>query len=282
MDKQLTVKQVLYKYQFVALWGALLLLAYVVGSSFFMPKVQDVLALREEISMKEIELADKQEYAAYLERLEGDPIKFESDVVNYALPSKNDVISLIITYEGLGRQDGVIVSPLDISPGLISDEPPPVFSKSELEPEEGLSLDKVITDVALPDETTSSPPPPKPAQGLKELAFLMNVEAKDKETAIEFLKDVYKVRRMFTIDNMSWEVTETNAILMKLAVRTFYYPHLDILGSKELVQGGIAQETFINELTQTVTYDDYILDSVRVGKDNLFSYSSVPEPTSSP
>ena len=268
MDKQLTVKQAWYKYQFVALWGALLLLAYVVGSSFFMPKVQDVLALREEISMKEIELADKQEYAAYLERLEGDPIKFESDVVNYALPSKNDVISLIITYEGLGRQDGIIVSPLDISPGLISDEPPPAISESEPEPEEGLSF--------------SSSPSPKPAQGLKELAFLMNVEAKDKETAIEFLKDVYKVRRMFTIDNMSWEVTETNAILMKLAVRTFYYPHLDILGSKELVQGGIAQETFINELTQTVTYDDYILDSVRVGKDNLFSYSSVPEPTSSP
>lgn len=284
-EQQMSVKKALNKFRSLGLWGVFVIFMYSAVTLFFMPKIQDVLTLREDINAGQMELDDKIEYAQYLQRLEGEPIKLEGDIVNYALPSKNDVVSLIITYEGLGRQEGMVLAPLDISPGLISDEEdeqdssaikeltPSIEESDEESPEEDAET-VVVSDA--PANVKRAPKPP--VSRLKDVVFLMSIVADERDTAIRFLQDVYGTRRVLSIDNMSWQINNEKKIAMKLSVRAYYYTDPSHVATAELVRSGMVNDGFIDELKNAVTYDQYVLDTVAVGKENLFGYSRIPEP----
>src|SRR3989338_9670223 len=91
---------------------------------FFLPKYQEIKALKATIATQEKEAAELTSYLAYLVDLANTTLEVEQDIIDYALPSENDVISFIVTYEGLGKFPGVELSPLSITPGLVRSSRP--------------------------------------------------------------------------------------------------------------------------------------------------------------
>lgn len=221
-----------------------------------LPKINEITALRDQIKQQIVVRDDLLAYVAYLEELAASTLEVEEDLVNYALPSENDVISLIVTYEGLSRTENILVSPFEFTPGLVRK------SRKNTPKAEQLTTD------------TESTIPTAPL--VSELPFAMAAETEDQQVAIDFLKSIYKTRRVYNIKNLSWtnpDLTkpEDKTIDVALSLLTYYYQTPPVgYASRELVNKGKTQTEFIQQLRETSVYEDLVLDAVTVGKLDLF------------
>lgn len=251
--KQSKTPSAIKRYKGVFVVAIEVLILAVAINAFFVPKILDIFALRGEIEQKIVTASETASYMTYLQSLEGSTIDIESDIVHYALPSENDVISLIITYEGLGARSGVELSPLDLSPGLISSPSSPgADTKKTQSSNKGKSSDV--------------------AEGIQSLSFDATAKIDNPDTAEAFIKDIYRARRLFDIKRMSWRTENDGTLTLDMTFLAYYYPEQFINPSEKLVRKGKQQEQFIQDLNNSVVYDEFILDNVRVGKQDLFEY----------
>lgn len=259
-DQPLTAMLKRYKGAFVVV-GQVLMLALAINL-FFVPKIQDIFDLREEIAKKSEESEKQSSYLSYLKSLQGVSLNLEGEVVHYALPSKNDVISLIVTYEGLGGRSGVQLSPLELTPGLISNPTvEEVSTTNKLLNAEGVRS-TIKKQVAIPQA------------GVQSLSFDGSVVASNAETASAFINDIYRTRRLFNIERISWKTNKDETVTLTITFQTYYYPDTSVKPSEQLVRQGQLQEDFIKNLQNSVVYEEYVLDAVQVGHDDLFQYGS--------
>jgi hypothetical protein len=218
--------------------------------NFFVPSYHEIQELRDTIEIKRSELADVTDYANYLIELAGSAIEVEEEIVNYALPKENDVITLILTYEGLASQnEDVEVSPISLSPGVLEKE------ESDTEEEQ---------------------------VGTQMVEFEMQGIAKNEEAAVKLIDEVTKTRRIFDIQTLSWsepkEKKNENAndteITLDISLNTYYYLKTTERSSRSLVKQGQGQQQFITQLRNATVFEDLILEGVELGKEDLFAKES--------
>ena len=147
--------------------------------NFFVPTYQKIVALRAEISQKETELASLSSYANYLVELAISSLAVEEEIINYALPSENDVVTLIVTYEGLAKMEGLEeVSPISLAPGVLQQEKEAI--------EEGQT-------------------------GVQQVLFAMEIKAENEEAADAIIQEITNTSRIFDILNLSIrEIVDAN------------------------------------------------------------------------
>ncbi|MBI4137135.1 hypothetical protein HY469_03675 [Candidatus Roizmanbacteria bacterium] len=231
---------------------AVILIVLVVN--FFVPSYQKIIALRAEISQKEGELLSLSEYSNYLTELANSSLALEEDIVNYALPSENDVVTLILTYEGLAKTENLEdVSPISLEPGVLRQEQTAI--------KEG-------------------------QVGVQQVQFSMEITAADEEAAQTVIRELTNTRRIFDIVSLSWVVPEVQeggsaeSIDLVLDLATYYYIQpLNVSSGQSVVQQGQQQQEFIAQLQQTTRFEDLILDGVEVGKENLMETTSTVSAT---
>ena len=214
---------------------------------YFIPSYREIRNLQEDVDLKKRTLAEVTGYADYLKQLADTTIDVEESIVDYALPSENDVITLILTYEGLAAaNEDVAVSPLSLEPGVL---------EREDDPEEKLS-------------------------GLQQIEFGMEVTASDDEAARTFIDQITKTRRIFDISSLSWQepdadaADENNELTLSLSLTTYYYIGANTAQSRALVRQGQAQQEFITQLRNGTVFEDLILEGIELGKDDLFAKES--------
>jgi hypothetical protein len=226
---------------------------------YIVPKVQEVQTMREEIETLKKKRTDLATYVQYLNQLASSTLEIEQALVNYALPSENDVISLIVTYEGLSKTEGVDVSPFSFTPGLIR---------------------KAKTETDTTNQMGENGAGESTSPEIKPLDFTMEVSTEKSETALNFIQKIHNTRRVFSIKSLTWKnplVTSSsqgtdNEITISMNISTFYYPKApQVLGSADLVNKGKTQTAFIDKLNQTMIFDSLVLDSVQVGKQDFFT-----------
>lgn len=235
---------------------------------YIVPKIQEIQVTRDEIETLKKKRTDLAYYVQYLKQLASSTLAIEQDLVNYALPSENDVISLIVTYEGLSKTEGVEVSPFNFSPGLIQ---------------------KVDSDTESTGNTTPENNGATTSLDIEPLDFTMDISTDKPETAFNFIQKIHKTRRVFSIKSLTWKNPSSSSstpdtkdkITISMSISTFYYPKdPQVLGSADLVKKGKTQADFIDKLNQTLVFDSLVLDSVQVGKEDFFTLDkSVVVPT---
>ncbi len=227
---------------------------------YILPKYDEVQGLRATIETQKTQRDELLSYVAYLEELASTTLEIEEAVVNYALPSENDVVSLIVTYEGLSQTENVRVSPFDLTPGLIRRNTR----------EENTSDTNAVVDPGIESVETGG-------IEVKELAFEMDIETDDIDTALSFIREIYKTRRVFNIKSLVWtnpndEGSEDEPITVAFKLATYYYETEPAgIASRDLVQKGKTQNNFIDTLKESKVYEQLVLDSVLVGKEDLFT-----------
>lgn len=269
------ITKYLSRYIGVIVLSVLSVVSIYVGWSYIWPKYQEIQMTRDEIKALSTQKEELTNYVAYLHELETTSLPFEEELVNYAIPSENDVISLIVTYEGLAKTPDVVVSPFDLSPGLIQSS-----KKSEDDP-----------FGTQPDESGLAPSGVGTSQS-KELEFSMQMETEKPEIALDFINSIHKTRRLFNIKSLLWENPDkskdpnNDTITLSIELGTYYYQGSPkVSGSAELVNRGRTQTDFIAALNATTIYDALILDTVEVGKEDLFVLGDavvVPTPQPNP
>src|SRR3989344_4892528 len=210
--------------------------------NFFVPTYQKIVALRAEISQKETELASLSSYANYLVELASSSLAVEEEIINYALPSENDVVTLIVTYEGLAKTENLEeVSPISLSPGVLQQETEAV--------EEGQS-------------------------GVQQVEFSMEITANDGDAANTIIQEITNTSRIFDILDLTWTVPEvqegesTESVDLVIDLATYYYIQpVNIPIGQSIVEQGQEQLEFITQLQQATRFEDLILDGVEVGKE---------------
>jgi len=284
--------------------GLVILIITIVGSvfvawRFVIPRVYEIRDLRAKIERDKTKQEDLANYASYLEKLADATLEVEEGLVNYAIPSENDVISLIVTYEGLSKTEGVTVSPFDVAPGAITTtEDTSVVPLSVV----GSESDANTQTNSLLDGSGGQV---LDQYGLMELPFKMHVQTEDPDRARAFISEIYQTRRVFTISQLSWvnpivsdslgsssrSTSDANKLIqIDLSLSTYYYSHAPRgIGNADLVKKGREQTDFINNLMNTKVYDQLVLESVPTGKEDLFTLYSAsgqqyyePTPTPSP
>jgi hypothetical protein len=214
--------------------------------NFFVPSYHEIQDLNETIETKKNELSDLTEYANYLTQLADSAIDIEEEIVNYALPGENDVITLILTYEGLASQnEDVEVSPISLSPG--------VLEQGESDTEEDLG-------------------------GTQTVEFEMEGKAKNEEAALKLIEEITKTRRIFDIQSLSWsepkdtkdDDDENVEITLNISLATYYYLKTKDISSRSLVKQGQGQQEFISQLRSATVFEDLILEGIELGKEDLF------------
>lgn len=255
----------------------LTIIAGIVIWKYILPKYQEIQATRAEIDTLQTKRTQLTSYVAYLHELETTTLPFEEELVNYAIPSENDVISLIVTYEGLAKTPDVKVSAFDLAPGLIQSDNPTTNDAVAIRAGEPVA--------ASDDEANGTQS--------QELEFSMEVKTEKPETALDFITKIHQTRRIFTIKQLSWSnpeegQTENDNIILTLNLGTHYYPSTpQIVGSEALVNKGKQQGDFIARLNSSTVYDALVLDAVEVGKEDLFTLESnnitpTPQPNPTP
>src|SRR3989344_65314 len=217
--------------------------------NFFVPTYQKIVALRAEISQKETELASLSSYANYLVELASSSLAVEEEIINYALPSENDVVTLIVTYEGLAKMEGLEeVSPISLAPGVLQQEKEAI--------EEGQT-------------------------GVQQVLFAMEIKAENEEAADAIIQEITNTSRIFDILNLSWTVPEvqegenTESVDLVIDLATYYYIQPpNIVSGQAIVEQGKSQIEFISKLQQARRFEDLILDGVEVGKEDLMETTS--------
>lgn len=214
---------------------------------FFIPSYHEILQLRDDIDLKKADLLDKTEYAQYLAQLADSTLNVEEDVINYALPSENDVITLLVTYEGLAKGDGVEVSPISLAPGVLEDKD---------------------NKKAAREEKTG---------GTQMVSFSMEVTADDDEAARSLIRAITSTRRIFDIQSLAWAEPTDQAdskLTLSLNLVTYYYLEGNTQSSRALVNQGQEQQSFISQLQNATVFEDLILEGVKLGKEDLFATES--------
>ena len=261
MNNMRPVMAYLSRYIGLIVLGLLTVIGIYVIWSYIFPKYQEIQGVRAEIEILTAKREDLTTYVAYLHELETTTLPLEEELVSYALPSENDVISLIVTYEGLSKTPDVEVSPFDLSPGLI---------KTTEENGEGTI---VRGNIPTPEASGST------GTESQELEFDMEARTEKPETAIDFINKIHQTRRVFSIKSLTWQnpaddanVEDGDKIVLTMSLGTYYYSSSPkVTGSAELVNKGKTQGDFISKLTNTTIFDALILDSVEVGKEDLFT-----------
>ncbi|MCR4263829.1 MAG: hypothetical protein NUV98_03895 [Candidatus Roizmanbacteria bacterium] len=218
-------------------------------TNFFVPTYNKIMALRAEIAQKETELSSLSGYANYLVELAGSSLAVEEEIVNYALPSENDVVTLIVTYEGLAKTENLEeVSPISLSPGVLQQETEAV--------EEGQS-------------------------GVQQVEFSMEITANDGDAANTIIQEITNTSRIFDILDLTWTVPEvqegesTESVDLVIDLATYYYIQpVNIPIGQSIVEQGQEQLEFIAQLQQATRFEDLILDGVEVGKEDLMATTS--------
>lgn len=278
MNSLKPVTQYFARYIGFIVLGIMTVIGGIVIWKYIVPKYQEIQITRAEIDSLRTNRDTLTTYVAYLHELENTTLALEKELVNYAIPSENDVISLIVTYEGLSKIPDVSVSSFDLSPGLISS---------------GKDSEENTTDVAI---RAGEPPAAGVEQSgteSKELEFKMEVKVEDPQVALDFISKIHQTRRVFTIKNLNWQnpVDEGNSdddqnITLLIEIGTRYYPsNPQISGSADLVNRGKEQGDFIAKLNNTTVYDALVLDTVPVGKDDMFTFENsgvTPTPRPNP
>lgn len=262
MDSFKPAVKYLSRYVGLIVFGVLTIVGIYVIWSFIVPKYQEIQAIRREVADLTQKRDELTAYVAYLHELETTTLPFEEELVNYAIPSENDVISLIVTYEGLSKTPDMEVSPFDLTPGLITSTDPNAKEKAQ---------GGAITSGQSGQTGTQS----------RELEFRMEAKTLKPEVAMQFLGQIHKTRRVFTIKSLIWQnplkenandASDRDKIILSFNLGTYYYPTAPtVAGSAELVNKGKTQGNFISQLSSTTIYDGLILESVPVGKEDLFT-----------
>lgn len=267
----------LSKYIGFVVLSVLTILSGVVIWKYIWPKYQEIQAIRAEIVTLTTKQSKLTTYVAYLKELEMTTLPLEEALVNYALPSENDVISLIVTYEGLSKTPDIEVSPFDFAPGLIQ--------KTKTDKNGVTSVETTASADGSELATTQS----------RELEFQMEAKIEKPEVALDFINKIHQTRRLFSIKSLTWKnpikgSSDENSkkINLTLNLGTYYYPSIpQVSGSEELVNKGREQGDLIAKLTNTTVFDALILESVEVGKEDFFTLvtgaktqlAPVPNPT---
>lgn len=211
--------------------GALFLLL----KFFFLPKLFEVFKLRESIERQKTEIEDLASYLNYLKEAASYSLAVEEEAVNYALPYEKNVISLMATFDGLGKIEGTTLSPVSLKPGLISKE------------EE------------------------KEEEKVEEIAFEMEATAEDKESAKKLLQEIYLTGRILEIKDLKWSTIEDEKIKLNVSSVAYYWPKLKAKPSQKLLEARENQASILEKLRQTKIYEEGVLESVSSGKEDLFS-----------
>jgi hypothetical protein len=220
-----------------------LILAFSINQ-FFIPTISDIQTLREDISVLQDSVNEKSSYSSYLGSLANAKLPEEQEIVHYALPSTNDIISIIVSYEGFNRLPGITLDPFDIRPGIIN------ASQGSPSLSSGVQVQEAVS----------------------ETSFDLRVTADNFDRVIDFVNAVHNNRRAMNIKRLSWETISDQQIRMSVSLVTYYYNRGDVKSSSALVLKGKDQQAFIDQLENTVVYGNYILDSVPVGKRNLMEF----------
>jgi hypothetical protein len=238
----------------------------IAGLVYFLiwPKYNQIKSLRDEIDTSQATLKDTASYADYLEELANSTLAVEQEIIDYVLPSENDVITLLVTYQGISRLEKAKVEPLEVSPG-------------------DLKLN--------PSDNNEE------ANGLLMIPFKLKASVPDRETGESLINEIRSARRLFSIDSLTWKLSplkedsqyakDSEGQDMEFALSTYYFikpPNRQ--ASRMLVRTGQAQTDFINELKTTKIYEDVLLDNSIIGKTDLFAEDSegkteklIPTPT---
>lgn len=247
------IKTLIQQYAGLILLSVSALVGIGIVVQYILPKYDEIQGLRQTIETQKTQRDELVSYVGYLEELASSTLEVEEEIVSYALPSENDVVSLIVTYEGLGKMENVLVSPFNLSPGLIrrsADSSDVSAGTGSAEAGDGL---------------------------LKELEFEMKIETEDNELALAFIREIYKTRRVFTIKSLTWDSpTEEDPpdtpIAISFQLATYYFASEPIgVASETLVKKGQTQTEFINMLKESKVYEQLVLDSVIVGKEDVFT-----------
>ncbi|MBI4130599.1 hypothetical protein HY468_04735 [Candidatus Roizmanbacteria bacterium] len=221
----------------------------------FMPNIDQIRTLRNTIVTQELEIQEKQSYLSYLKELASLTLEIEEGVINYALPSENDVITFIVTYEGLGRMENITLMPLSIAPGLIKGEEEQAQTQTQ--------------------EVTQGKEEERP--GLHEFEFEMEATTQEVDSALAFIKELYSARRVFNISELTWvNNEEEDDIALSVMLTTYYFMPPKIKPSAQLVKEGREQGEFIEQLKQTKVYEEVVLDGITGGKQDLFKLEATP------
>lgn len=215
---------------------------------FFIPKYDEIKMLQDTIVQQTKELEETRTYLAYLTELAQSTLGIEQSIIDYAIPSDNDVVSLMVTYEGLSKFPDVNVSPLDISPGLVSSE-------------------KIDENKSSDQKGKEQPIEPK------SFDFTTQAESNNEKNMHDFIHEIYQARRFLTIKSMTLNRDDVKAAFaLSLNLSAYYLPPFTVQPSPDLVKKGKDQSAFFEELKNTKLYDQLILDSVGVGKTDLFNF----------
>lgn len=216
---------------------------------FFIPKYEEIKSLRVTIALQEKEASELRTYLAYLVELANSTLAIEQDIIDYALPSDNDVISFIVTYEGLGKFPGVALQPLSITPGLVSAS----RRRKEMQPTDASEVIEVINEP-------------------KRFDFNLNAMVTSEEMFKDFITEIYNTRRFIDIHSTKIMFGDDGKLDLSMAASTYYLPPFTVKSSSYLVKKGKDQIVFFDKLKNSNVYENLVLDGVSVGKTDLFNY----------
>lgn len=202
---------------------------------FFLPKLFEVVKLRESMERQKTEIQDLTSYLNYLQEAASYSLIIEEETVNYALPYEKNIISLMATFDGLGKIEGITLSPLNLKPGLISKED-------------------------------------KEEEAIGEIPFEMEATAENKEQAKKFLQEIYLTTRILEIKDLKWSVVEEEKIKLNVSLLAYYWPNKsEVKTSQEAFRGREDEASVLEKLRQTKIYEEGVLEDVPFGKEDLFS-----------
>jgi len=95
----------------------LILILIVVIVFLDVPKVQEILALREQISEEKEAFSEKQNLLLKIEELKGDyeENKESLEKVSYILPAEQDIPNLVVQLEALAFENGLVLESINLS-----------------------------------------------------------------------------------------------------------------------------------------------------------------------
>jgi len=215
-------------------------LLLVLFKGFFLPKAGEIIFLREERKRMENKVNELTSYLSYLQNLKFSSLPIEEEIVNYALPSEKNIISVIVAFEGLGKIEGVSLEPFSLKPGIIS--------QGKRKGKEKQAPSKV-----------------------QEIVFEMRAKAEDEQAAKKLLEKILVSRRTLAIKSLKWSLDREGKINLNLSLLAYYLPNFTVDVSQKLVKEGDSRRAFLEKLKQTESYEEKISETTAAGKEDLFS-----------
>lgn len=251
MQSKQKIKKIIRTYGGLLTLVSLYAVFFILSALYIVPNIREIPALRKSLVDQETELRETSAYARYLEELSHTGLQAEEELVNYALPSENDVISFITTYVGISKQSQITVEPIVYSPGLLSSEKDP--------------LPQELRDSAFAYKAKS-------LSGLQTIPFTMQARAENADAAERFIRTIHQTRRIFDIQQIDWVQEDSGSILLTFVIHTYYYlPDLKTVNTSLVEKGRMNDQALLDKLRQMVMYDTLVFEPIQVGKRDLFA-----------